>query len=316
MARFEDFVRGLQMTESFKDVNKRLSMEIANRYDVLVSKAKNGTLFKENPYMYQDAVDFFSSSLNLSEFRDEVVKNAIFVVRSCVEDTVSMEGYVGHESIPLGIDNYNTAIVYCCLRSDGFWFDEDCSETDSYKWCLDSEYLSGVLREYFDLCGRLYDRVGHWCDEFLKGKELPVDGGYTIPADNPIFFSYQVYLKDLLFCVALRVCRLDGRKYFYEHLTMDANPHFIHKHIAKYIAPEMGLFIKPIQTRWDYDYLGVFEDKGIDEHAVFTPDTLSLTPEDCEEVLYESDLLECYLVAIGFASKDELNDYLKSWWRR
>lgn len=110
------------------------------------------------------------------------------------------------------------------------------------------------------------------------------------------------------------VCRLDGRKYLYEYLTLDANPHFIHRHIAKYLAPEMGLFIKPISTRGDYDYAGVFEDKGIDEYAVFTPDTLSLTPEDCEELLWESgesDLLECYLVAIGFASKDELRDYIK-----
>lgn len=311
MERFEDFVKGLQMTEAFKDVTNRLSKEIANRYDILVSKAKKGTLFKENRYIYQDAVDFFSSSLNLSEFRGEVVKNAIFVVRSCIEDTISMEDYLGYESAPLKMDNYEAAIVHCCLVSDGFWFDEVYNGEDSYKWYLVSEHLSGVLREYFDLCRELYDRVGHWCDEFLKGREFHIDGGYTIPADNPIFFSYRVYLKHLLFCIALRVCRLGGRKYFYEYLTMDANPHFIHRHIAKYLAPEMGLFIKPISTRGDYEYAGVFEDKGIDEHAVFTPDTLSLTPEDCEEVLLESDLLECYLVAIGFTSKDELRDYIK-----
>lgn len=312
MARFEDFVRGLQMTEAFKDVNKRLRTEIANRYDVLVSKAKKGTLFKEITYMEKDAAKFFSSSLNLSDYKGEVVKTSLFVVRSCIVDLISMSSYAGHEPLPLGMDNYEASIAYCCLESDGFSYEEFGDDDESYSWGLNPDYLSGVLQEYHDLCKNLYIKVESWCDKFMKGRELPLDGGYTIPADNIILFSYQVYLKHLLFCIALMVCRLDGRKYFYEYLTMDANPHFIHKHIAKYIAPEMGLFIKPISTRGNYDYAGVFEDKGIDEYAVFTPDTLSLTPEDCEEVLYESDPLECYLVAIGFTSKEELKDYLES----
>lgn len=310
MVRFEDFVRDLQLTESFRDAYKRLHIEIANRYNTLVSKANEGTLFKEYPNMWKEAAEFFSSSLKLSDYVGEVVTIGVHIVHNSIVDTVSLGDEVDHEPMCLGMDNYEACIAYYCLESDGFSYtDEYVADLGGYFWYFDPDCLSGVLKEYYDLCRNLYTKVENYCDEFLRGRELPLDDGGTIPADSPEYYSYQLYLKHFLFSVAVETCLVGDSKTIYEFLTMDADAHFIYKHIARYLISDLGMFIKPFSLRDDEDYAEVFEDLDIDECAVFTEDTLKLTAEDCQDKLYEIDFCECYLVAIGFTSKAELQDY-------
>lgn len=313
MKRFDDFVRDLQLEKPFKDAYVSLRKEIANRYNTLVSKANEGTLFKEYPNMEREAAEFFSSSLNLSDYVGEVVSVGTHIVHNSIVDMISLGDEVDHEPMPLGMDNYQACIASYCLFPEGFSYSDDTGELGGYFWYFDPDNLSGVLKEYYDLCRNLYTKVEIYCDEFLRGMELPLDDDSTVLADSIEYYQYQLYFKHLLFTTATEFYLTKDTKTICEFLTIDADAHFIYKHIAKYLIPDLGLFIKPFSTRSDMDYAEVFEDLGIDECAVFTAETLKLTAEDCQDKLYEVDFCECYLVAIGFTSKEELQDYWKKW---